>query len=349
MTGMKSFFNRYILKYTQREFLPTWISLFPVFFYISYLAIKAKSPLFFSATNPGIPLWGLTGDSKTPVLKQLPKEFIPHTLYISAGTSVTEIIKHIEFANMEYPLIIKPDIWEGGIGVEKLDNDADLIKYIHNYDEDVLIQEYIEWTNELTLLYYRFPHKSNWHISFISTKEFLAVTGDGESTLEELVRSGKRTKLFEHIFKREHADERNTIIPAWEEYLLQFKWNNHHGTAFVNSNHLITPDVQMIFDHIADEIEGFYYGRFDIKYQDINEFIQGKSFKILDVNWVWAGLHQGTGRDYPIWRVRSIWFNHWNIIYKIAKINHDNWVPYTTIKEFRAIIKNFKEKIGKFK
>jgi hypothetical protein len=40
----------------------------------------------------------------------------------------------------------------------------------------------------------------------------------------------------------------------------------------------------MIFDHIADEIEGFYYGRFDIKYQDINEFIQGKSFKILDVN-----------------------------------------------------------------
>jgi hypothetical protein len=40
------------------------------------------------------------------------------------------------------------------------------------------------------------------------------VTGDGESTLEELVRSGKRTKLFEHIFKREHADERNTIIPA---------------------------------------------------------------------------------------------------------------------------------------
>jgi hypothetical protein len=343
------FFNTRIRKYLYKEFWPKWLLLIPVFIHIFYLCIKARSFFFFSATNPGIPLGWLTWDSKYPLLRQIPKEFLPKTLFIQKWMSSAETVKGLETKKISFPFIAKPDIWEWWVGVEKIHNHKELLNYMKHYDEDFLIQEYIPWTDEITLMYYRIPWHKKGEIAFIATKEFLSVLWDGTSMLWQLVRKWKRTRLFEHIFQKEHWTVRNTIISKWQIYTLQFKWNHGQGTAMFDWSQIITSKLCTVFDEIANHIDWFFLGRYDIKYDNLDTFTEGRSFKILDLNWVWADLHHAYDPKYSLLGLRRIRKIHLDDMYEIARINHKNGTPYATYKEYKQITTSFKSKIQKFK
>lgn len=57
--------------------------------------------------------------------------------------SYAEAISLLEDMDIALPFIAKPDLGEGGIGVEKIHTHAELAHYMRQYDEDFLIQEYI--------------------------------------------------------------------------------------------------------------------------------------------------------------------------------------------------------------
>lgn len=341
-------FRQYILKYTKKEFWPAQIKLLPVFFYIGYLCIKAKSIFFFSACNPGIPFGWLIGDAKYPVLKQIPGEYAPKTIFVPEWASLKETVIEMGKKGIIYPCIIKPDIWEWWIGVEKLHNKKELQAYIDKYNQDVVIQEYIPGENELTVMYYRYPGHKKWVVDFIAGKEFLSVMGDGKRTLAQLVAQGKRTKFFFRVFAKEHKNNRNMIIKKDEKYVLQFKWNHRQGTLIYDASHFITPELHETFDTIADNIEWFYFWRCDVKYDDINDFLRWKDFKLLDINGVWAEPLHVNDVKYSLLDVWKMRIKHRNIIYRIAKVNHNKGLKYGTLKEFIALKKNFTMQMKKY-
>ena len=126
-------------------------------------------------------------ESKWDIHNILPKEYRPETLFFQAGSEPEKVIEIISENNLSYPLIGKPDIGLKGIAVKKLDTEVALVEYVKNAEFNFLVQEFVSFRNEVGIFYYRYPNEIKVHISGIVGKEFVAVTGDGTSTIKELL------------------------------------------------------------------------------------------------------------------------------------------------------------------
>jgi phosphomannomutase len=61
------------------------------------------------------------------------------------------------------------------------------------------------------------------------------------------------------------------VLSLGENRLLEPIGNHCRGTKFVNANHLINNQLDEVFSKISEGFEGFYYGRFDMKVESIDD------------------------------------------------------------------------------
>ena len=109
--------------------------------------------------------------------------------------------------------------------------------------------------------------------------------------------------------------------------------NHCRGAAFYNGNHLIDSDLESTFDKISHGVEGIYFGRFDIKCQDIESLKQGVDFKILEINGVGAEPAHIYDPEYRLFQALRDIKMQWNIIYQISLQNRRNGVHFMSYKE----------------
>lgn len=189
----------------------------PIGFVWIWLCTRARSFFFFSASNPSILNGGFLMESKKAIYDIIPAEYYPKTIYVKTGTSATHILLLLHQYQFIYPLIGKPDIGGRGKGVKKLINEREVLAYATASKLDFLIQEFVAFKNEVGIFYYRYPHEAKGRISGIVRKEFLAVTGDGLSTIGELCKKEKRYILQLPELKRMFGNSLNEVIPAGEK------------------------------------------------------------------------------------------------------------------------------------
>ena len=72
---------------------------------------------------------------------------------------------------------------------------------------------------------------------------------------------------------------------------------------FINSNHLITPALSASFDRISKQIDGFYFGRFDLRVKTIEDLEAG-NIQILELNGCVQSQPISTNRDTLFYRRR---------------------------------------------
>ncbi|MBI1780734.1 MAG: hypothetical protein HYR66_05135, partial [Sphingobacteriales bacterium] len=183
--------------------------IYPVF---AWLCIRSGFKFFFTAANPEIKNGGFLLESKKEIYDTLPVAYTPKTLLFSVGTPPSQVINAIKEKNLSFPLMAKPDIGMRGLAAKKLENETDVIKYIQCFSINFLIQEFIPLENELGIFYYRYPGEAKGHISGIVAKEFLAVYGDGRSTLLQLLQKDKRFVLQIPSLQKEYGDEMNEVL-----------------------------------------------------------------------------------------------------------------------------------------
>ena len=106
------------------------------------------------------------------------KKYLPVAVFFKKHTPFIKVVEGIGKANLEFPIIFKPDVGERGNEVEKIDDKQMLEAYLANIDEDFIAQEYIDYEIELGILYYKFPNQDKSGITSIVKKEFLGVIGD---------------------------------------------------------------------------------------------------------------------------------------------------------------------------
>ena len=79
---------------------------------------------------------------------------------------------------------------------------------------DYIVQELVTYPLEVSVFYYRFPDQQKGTITGFIKKEFLQVTGDGRSTLWELIRKYDRVQFRLDEMKAKHEHSLQDIIPA---------------------------------------------------------------------------------------------------------------------------------------
>ncbi|MCU0447191.1 MAG: hypothetical protein MUE85_20030 [Microscillaceae bacterium] len=327
------------IKWTQYEYWDWYIFYLPILPYWLYLAIRARSLTYFTAGNPGIEMGGFFGESKKDILNKIPTQYLPKSAFISQNQTWEDIDNQLKINDLQFPLIAKPNVGERGNAVVKLESIETLKTYWQQHQVDFILQEFIEYPIELGVLFYRLPNEASGQVSSITLKNFLTATGDGKSSLQELLAQNTRARFQLKRLKNELGTAMQTVLANGEKRLLEPIGNHCRGTEFINANHLINSQLHQIFSEIALGIDGFYYGRFDLKVKSYEDLAQGKNIKIMELNGISSEPGHVYDTRYTLWQAYRDIMQHWYIIWKISRQNHALGVPYTSIWEILQVIK----------
>ena len=217
--------------------------------------------------------------------------------------------------------------------VKKIENKDDLQSYAMNSKVDFLIQEFVPYQNEVGIFYYRYPNEEKGYISGIVKKEFLAVVGDGVSTVDQLLLKNKRAVLQLPVLRRSEKDKMNIVLKNGEELILVPYGNHVRGAKFLDDSRLIDEDLTNTIDSICKKVNGFYFGRLDIRFNSWEELKQGKNFSIIELNGSGSEpTHIYDPKHSVFWAWKEI-TKHWKILYRISKMNHQlKKTPYLTTR-----------------
>jgi len=337
-------------KVTKWEFWPFAVLYFPVVVYWIWMTLRSRSFFFFTAANPKMHFGGMLGGSKTEILDLIPGEYLPKTFKISKNITLDAIKAKLKIEGLELPIIVKPDIGERGWMVELIKSEEDLRIYLNTIKVDFLVQEHINFPVELGIFYYRYPDQSRGTVSSIVMKEMLAVTGDGIHPVKELMKKNVRAKMHIDTLRRKNGPLMNYLPKRGEKVEVVSIGNHCRGTMFMNGNHLITGPLISVIDHISRQIEGFHFGRYDLRCTSIDDLCEGRNIKILELNGAGAEPAHIYQPGYPLIRAYRDIIHHLRALVEISIRNKNAGIPYMGfwqgVEELMKIRKYNRQKVN---
>ncbi len=343
---MKSLFQKiyhkpFFIKLSNWEYWPfhvVYALIYPVYL---WYCIRAGNLFFCTNVNPSIENGGFVMESKKKIYDLIPHEYKPFTLFFEPQTSAEIVLLALEQSKLKYPLIIKPDIGEKGLWVKKIDTTAELLEALTLFPFPFLIQPYINYENELGLFYVKHPNESLGKITGIVKKEFVKITGDGVHTIRALLLKAPRYILQIDQLEKICATEMETILPKGITQLLLPFGNHARGSLFLDASHWVDEQLQQTFNKICNNINGFYFGRLDIKYESFELLKQGKSFSIIELNGAGSEPTHIYDPNHSIFFAWKEIIRHWKILFRISLANKQ--AGYQPIN-FKQGLQLFKER-----
>ena len=342
---VKSFF----IKLLSWEYWPMWLVYLPVSFYYIYLALKSRSLFFFSAANPAIETGGMFFESKWSIFKLMPKEYYPATILANSSDDIEMLLMRMKVAGIQFPVIAKPDRGERGWGVKKVSSATELAEYRKTMKVDFLVQAYVGYPLELSVFYYRNPNSQKGMITSVTLKKLLTVTGDGCSTIGDLIQHNNRSFLQYNKLKQSRQIDFSRVLELGEHEVLVPYGNHVLGAMFLDYNHIIDDELVNTFDMISKKIPGFYFGRYDLRCSSIEELKLGKNISILELNGAGAEPAHIYNPGFSFFKAQKVIADHYNMMYEAAFINKQAGVPFMSFKAFkdtRRMEKAYKQNVN---
>ncbi|WP_036096420.1 carboxylate--amine ligase [Leptospira weilii] len=335
----KIVFGKIRLKKSIRpEFWPACFFYAPLIPYIAYLTVRYRGLGTICAANPGIPLGGLVGESKEQILKNMNSENVLKFFKVSGTQSNVE--KGFEFIKREtlkrkfkFPYILKPNAGQRGSGVKLVKNENEVLEYLKETNVDLIVQEYHPGPEEAGIFYYRFPNENEGKILSITRKIFPILEGNGTNTLGELILKHPRFQYQWKVFKERFVKEWETVLSLGEKKRLAEAGNHCQGALFTDGSSLITKELTREIDRISKTFSGFYFGRYDVRYRSDEKIKLGKDFGIVELNGITSESTNLYDPDFSIWRMYTILFKQWNLLFRIGFENRKRGVPKTKLSE----------------
>jgi membrane protein DedA with SNARE-associated domain len=271
------------------EFWPTWLFYLPLVPWLAWLCLRHRSATVWTAANPGILHGGFVGESKHAILEKLPAEWTAPSALIAPGPleeRVRQALQTVARHGWTFPVVLKPDVGQRGAGFRLARRAAEIERYLATNRQAVILQAYAPGPCEAGVFYARLPGQPRGRVFSITDKVFPELWGDSRRTLEELIWGHPRFRMQAATFLRRHEDQKDRVLVCGERFALAAAGNHCQGTLFRDGSHLWTPELERRIDEIAQTCPGFYFGRFDLRYQHPDELRQGRGFSIVELNGV---------------------------------------------------------------
>ena len=156
----------------------------------------------------------------------------------------------------------------------------------------------------------------------------MTFTGDGKSTLRELIEQNLRAFYRKDYLFQRFKNELNLVLQKDEKLLVEPIGNHSRGTTFLDGSSLKTSKLEKTIDQIAKKIDGFYYGRIDLKAKSLEDFQNG-NFVILEINGANSEATHIYDPSYNLLKAYKEVLKHLNYQYKIAIQNNKNGIKWT--------------------
>jgi membrane protein DedA with SNARE-associated domain len=339
------------------EHIPNSILYIPVGLYYLFLSIRYRSLTLPSASNPNIETGGFMGESKGSVMNMVSDEqrkwisdfVILHRNGVPAEEDLETGLAMMGKKNLEFPVVAKPDIGWNGYGVRLIENKNQLQQYILTFPngEDIVLQKPVPFDGEAGVFYVRIPGEQKGKLKSVTLRYFPFVTGDGKSTLRELIQNDSRTKYRAGFYlggRSEHvgfADNDLDQVPLEGELIrLSFIGSLRVGGLYRDATSKITPELTERFDKIAQSMPDFYFGRFDIRFESLEKLVKGEGFQIIEINGAGAEAIQAWDPDVSLGKLYREFFRSYKLLFRIGNINRSRGFKPMTIKAFIHAIRH---------
>lgn len=328
--GQKNFRRRLsaaLGRWTRWEFWPAWLFYFPVGANYLRLALKYRGFTLPTAANPGMFSGGFVGESKIATLRDLyatSPEFTAEA-HLLEGATPAERLKSLEQLcaqhRLDVPFILKPNVGQRGVGVKVIWSLEQASAYLQQTTAPLIVQRYAPGPREIGVFYYRFPHESRGRLFAITEKIFPTITGDGRRTMEDLVREDNRARFVAATYLQRLGDRCSEVLPAGETVKLVQAGNHAQGCIFRDGSRLWSEELERRIDEISQRIEGFFIGRYDIRYNTDEDLRAGRSFQIIELN---GAASEATSiydaRNSLLAAYRTL-FRQWELVFAIGAAN----------------------------
>ncbi|MCO6438468.1 MAG: VTT domain-containing protein [Phycisphaerae bacterium] len=326
------------------EFWPTWLFYIPLLPWLAWLAIRHRGLTVFTSANPAMPHGGIVGESKWDILRRLPPEWIVPTALITTGPPgerAAEVAGEMEKHGWTFPMILKPDVGERGAGLKQLHSLAEAEAYFAKVEGPVLLQCYHPGPFEAGIFYYRMPGNARGRIFSITDKVFPQLTGNGHSTARDLIWHDSRLRMQARTFLARLDGQADRVLADGEQLTLAVSGNHCQGTLFRDGSHLITPELEDAIDGIARQVEGFYIGRFDVRYGNVKALRAGQGFQIVELNGASSESTNVYDPSWPIHRAYGVLARQWALLYAIGARNRDQGHAPTPARKLWSEVRRY--------
>ena len=339
----------FFAKWRRWEFWPAWFFYTPVALFCAWLSLRYRGISLPTIANLNQKNGGIVGESKIEILRKLMRtspEFTADAHAIESGS----VERRIEVANeirrttgIDFPFVLKPDTAQRGAGFRKINSQQQLEDYLRVVAAPLVLQRYVSGPHEAGIFYYRFPQESTGHILGITRKRFPFVTGNGSSTLQQLIEQDPRARLIAKTYLARFGASANRIPGAGEVVRLVEAGNHCQGCIFEDGHDLNTEELLLAFDSISKSLPGFFIGRYDIRYFSEEELRQGKGFTIIELNGAASEATNIYDAKNSIWHAYATLYRQWQLVYAIGAANRSDgarpvsaWRVWQDWKSFSA-------------
>lgn len=285
------------------EYWPWPLIYLPVFPVALWHALRTGHGAFFTNVNPGIDMGGFFGERKSDIFSQLPGWAYPTTILVEPNTPFQAVEARMREVQLTTPVIMKPDVGERGTGVTVAHTMQELLALLNASQQPQLVQALVPWPAEFGLMFVKDPRSQRTTLLSITAKTFLSVTGDGRSTVEELLkRTWRGAKQVERL-RTDRKELLASILDAGEHRVVEPIGNHCRGTVFRDGRHLKTAELERAVHKVLVHAEGIHYGRLDVRAPSDEALRQGR-FVVLELN----GVTSEPGHIYdPSFNIIQCW------------------------------------------
>ena len=233
---------------------------------------------------------------------------------------VVQLQTILEQHAIEIPFVIKPDVAQRGEGFRKITDRKQAYDYLRRVSAPVIVQRYAAGPREIGVFYYRFPGEEKGQILAITDKRFPAVTGDGEHTLEELIRADERAAIIAETYLQRFDSARDMVVPAGTQLRLVEAGNHCQGCMFRDGAYLYSEELRLTIDRISQALPGFYIGRYDIRF-DTEKDLRAGRFTIVELNGAASEATSIYDARNSLWSAYRMLYRQWRLVYAIGAAN----------------------------
>lgn len=274
------------------EFWPGWLFYTPVVLLWIVLGLRYRSFSLPTAANPRVETGGLCGERKSTVLDQagpLAGAWIArYVVFVTGHDDLNRALAQTGMKDLSLPLVVKPNIGCNGTGVRLVETVEALAEALEAFPREIelVLQELVPFDGEAGIFYIREPGASSGRITSLTLKQAPILTGDGRSSIRELILQDERSSQIPDIYMPRLVGRLDQVLRAGERFRLVFAGNHCKGSIFSDGSNEITRALTAQVDAIMQDIPDFHFGRLDVRFESRAALRGGVGFRIIEINGV---------------------------------------------------------------
>jgi hypothetical protein len=112
---------------------------------------------------------------------------------------------------------------------------------------------------------------------------------------------------------------------VWGDILKLVDTGNHaQGCIFRDGMHLRTDALARVIAEISKKLPGFFVGRYDTRYEDGEDFKQGRNFQIVELNGATSEATSIYDARNSLFSAYRTLFRQWRLVFAIGARNRAN-------------------------